>query len=124
MSEERRTESAGSCSEAQREIAEKARRMIMDNLEKHLKIEELAHELHVSQTQIKVCFRNYYGMPIYSYSRRKRMEEAARLLEETDSGMSDIALSTGFCDQSHFTKMFKRERGMTPGEYRRKHRQA
>ena len=80
MSEERRTESAGSCSEAQREIAEKARRMIMDNLEKHLKIEELAHELHVSQTQIKVCFRNYYGMPIYSYSRRKRMEEAARLL--------------------------------------------
>ena len=120
MSEERRTESAGSCSEAHREIAEKARRMIMDNLEKHLKIEELAHELHVSQTQIKVCFRNYYGMPIYSYSRRKRMEEAARLLEETDETILEIAGKAGYENGSKFAKAFRDEMGTAPGEYRRR----
>ena len=98
MSEERRTESAGSCSEAQREIAEKARRMIMDNLEKHLKIEELAHELHVSQ----------------------RMEEAARLLEETDETILEIAGKAGYENGSKFAKAFRDEIGTAPGEYRRR----
>jgi AraC-like DNA-binding protein len=44
------------------------------------------------------------------------------MLEETDKLISDIAGESGFYDQSHFTKTFFRERGLTPGEYRRRHR--
>jgi AraC-like DNA-binding protein len=47
---------------------------------------------------------------------------ACRKLENTDLCVYDIAIDTGFCDLSHFTKTFKRERGVTPGEYRRQHR--
>ena len=53
-----------------------------------------------------------------------RLNAARRLLEKTDRLVSDIAVATGFFDQSHFTKIFKRERGVTPGEYRRHHRPA
>ncbi len=120
MPNERRQESAGNCSEAQREIAESTRRIIMDNLEKHLKITELAQELHVSPTQIKVCFRNFYGVPIYTYSRRQRMEAAARLLEETDESILEIAGKTGYENGSKFAKAFRDVMGYAPGEYRRR----
>ena len=60
-------------------------------------------------------------------ARRKRHElrgtsAARRLLETTDTLVADIATETGFFDQSHLTKLFKHERGITPGEYRRRHR--
>ena len=43
------------------------------------------------------------------------------VLETTDRLLTDIAVETGFFDQSHLTRVFKKERGMTPGTYRRKH---
>ena len=46
----------------------------------------------------------------------------AALLETTDKLLADIAAETGFFDQSHLTRVFKKERGMTPGEYRHRHR--
>ncbi|MBP5290122.1 MAG: helix-turn-helix transcriptional regulator, partial [Paludibacteraceae bacterium] len=56
------------------------------------------------------------------YIIQQRLNAACRLLESSDLGIYDIALATGFCDQSHFTKMFKSWRGMAPGAYRRRHR--
>jgi AraC family transcriptional regulator len=40
----------------------------------------------------------------------------------TDVPLAEIALAAGFADQSHFTKTFRRSRGLTPGEYRRSSR--
>ena len=51
-----------------------------------------------------------------------RLNAVRKLLETTDKLVSEIAAETGFFDQSHLTKIFKRERGITPGEYRRHHR--
>ena len=45
-----------------------------------------------------------------------------KAMMDTEMPLSEIAVETGFWDQSHFTKMFKLERGVTPGEYRRRHR--
>ena len=50
------------------------------------------------------------------------VSDLCRLLESTDKLLSDIAVETGFWDQSHLTRIFKRERGTTPGEYRTRHR--
>ena len=52
-----------------------------------------------------------------------RINAVRKLLETTDKLVSEIAAETGFWDQSHLTKLFKRERGTTPGAYRRRHRQ-
>ena len=76
----------------------------------------------MSVAHFQRMFMKIIGVRPGRYIIQQRLNAACRLLESTDSGVSDIALSTGFCDQSHFTKMFKRERGITPGEYRRRHR--
>ena len=52
-----------------------------------------------------------------------RINRARKLLAETDKTISDIAEECGFYDQSHFTRAFLRERGVTPGAYRRQHGQ-
>jgi len=73
-------------------------------------------------SHLQRLFLRTIGVRPGKYIIQQRLNAACRLLEETDDGVYDIALATGFCDQSHFTKMFKRERGITPSEYHRKHR--
>ena len=50
-----------------------------------------------------------------------RLNAARRMLDTTDKLVADIAIECGFYDQSHFTRIFTAERGMTPGQYRRRH---
>jgi transcriptional regulator GlxA family with amidase domain len=47
-----------------------------------------------------------------------RLDEATRLLRETDRSLADIAMETGWCDQSAFTRHFSRYSGMSPGRFR------
>ncbi|HYF35609.1 MAG TPA: AraC family transcriptional regulator [Prosthecobacter sp.] len=52
------------------------------------------------------------------YVRRLRVRLACRALVATSAPLADIAFDHGFCDQSHFTREFRRETGLTPREYR------
>ena len=47
-----------------------------------------------------------------------RVEESKRLLSNTDYSLIDIAVATGFEDQSYFTKVFKKYTGLTPKQFR------
>ena len=71
-----------SFSAEQKEVADKTYQLIMCNLERHLTIVEMARNLHVSPTQVKVCFRKVYGVPVFTFARKRRMEMAAKLLAE------------------------------------------
>jgi AraC family transcriptional regulator len=51
-----------------------------------------------------------------------RLERARRLLERPGAALSDVAVRAGFADQAHFTRLFKREFGVTPGAFVRSHR--
>jgi len=50
--------------------------------------------------------------------RRRRVAAAAILLEGADAGLADVAAQTGFCDQSHMNRAFKRLIGRTPAAIR------
>jgi len=84
-------------------------------------LEMLASENGMSVSHLQRLFMKVIGVRPGRYIIQQRLNAACRLLETTDLGINDIAIETGFCDQSHFTKIFKRERGITPGEYRRHH---
>lgn len=95
---------------------------ISGNLEQHLSVKSLAKESGMSISHFQRMFMKIIGIRPGQYILQQRLNAACRLLEETDLGITEIALNTGFCDQSHLTKMFKQERKTTPGEYRRIHR--
>jgi AraC family transcriptional regulator len=57
-------------------------------------------------------------MPPHSYLVRRRIEHGRRLLQQTELALTEIALSTGFSDHSHFAKHFRRLTGMTPSAAR------
>lgn len=84
----------------------------------------LAEIAQTSEPNFRRQFSCIFGISPGRYVNTIRLNAARRLLEKTDRLVSDIAVATGFFDQSHFTKIFKRERGVTPGEYRRRHRPA
>lgn len=66
-------------------------------------------------------FEATFNMTPWRYLTTIRLNAARKLLETTNKLLAYIAAETGFFDQSHLTRVFKKERGMTPGEYRRKH---
>lgn len=84
---------------------------------------QLARQVGVSESQFRRIFANMFSMSPTHYVNVIRINAARTLLETSDMLVADIATETGFYDQSHFTKLFVRERGMTPGEYRRRHHQ-
>jgi AraC family transcriptional regulator len=71
------------------------------------------HASHVARE-----FRRHEGVSVGEFSRRCRLELAAVALMSADQSIVDVALTAGFCDQSHFTNAFRRVFGVTPAAYR------
>lgn len=79
----------------------------------------LANEAAVHPVSLARAFRRHYGRPLGSYLRRVRVERAANRLANTDRSAAVVACETGFCDQSHLNRVFRRETGWAPVRYRR-----
>lgn len=79
-------------------------------------------ELGLSQRRAVEVFKTAYGMTPKTYMDNLRLEEAKRLLTETDGRVIDIAASVGFGGLSTFNRFFKERAGCTPVQYRRTHR--
>lgn len=77
------------------------------------------HPVHLAQS-----FRVHYGETFGQCVRRLRIDLASRQLTETSKSIVEIALDSGFSDQSHFTKALKRARGVTPAGFRHAFRRA
>src|SRR5262245_17195638 len=65
------------------------------------------------------AFRAHVGCSVGEYVRRRRVARACDCLATSDMALSEIALASGFHDQSHFSRVFRRYTGMSPGAYRR-----
>jgi AraC family transcriptional regulator len=83
---------------------------------------DLARQLGVHPSHLARSFRRAYGDSLGGYARRLRLEWAAERLVQTDVKLVCLARDAGFVDQSHFTRAFKRQFGVTPGHYRSAHR--
>lgn len=71
------------------------------------------HPVHLART-----FRRVYQTTFGGYVRQVRIDFARRELAASSGSLSEIAAAAGFCDQSHFTRLFKQHTGLTPAEYR------
>jgi AraC family transcriptional regulator len=89
--------------------------VIHAQLDSRLTIDMLAREAGLSVAHFSRAFRETMGRAPHQYLLSMRLERARRLLEAPDASLSDVAHRTGFADQAHFTRLFKRSYGITPG---------
>ena len=116
------TEKTRNCTKTQAELARQASDYILENRGKRITIKEVSEKRHVSQTQLKNSFRNYYGNSVYKYIRSRKMEQAAGLLAEGHLSVMEIAGMFGYENCSKFAAAFRGEYGVSPSSFRRQHR--
>ena len=80
---------------------------------------QIAESAHVSANHLHTVFLESEGFTPYDYITKKRIEKAKTLILMEALSMAQIALETGFCSQSHFTAVFKKQTGMTPVRYKK-----
>jgi AraC-like DNA-binding protein len=80
-------------------------------------LDSMAQEAGISKFHLVRLFREAEGTTPWAYVRAARIRRAKELLEE-DLPLVDVALQSGFYDQSHFNRAFREAEGKTPGQYR------
>lgn len=84
----------------------------------NVSIEKLAGEAGVHPAHLSATFRRFQNETIGEYVQKLRVAYASKLLLNREIPLAEIAFSAGFSDQSHFTRIFKRFTGVTPGAFR------
>ena len=95
---------------------EKVSDYLRSNYAENISLSELASVADLSPFHLLRVFRNQTGIPPHEYQTQVRIRYAQRLMRSGHS-ISEAALETGFFDQSHLSRNFKRITGMTPGYY-------
>ncbi len=90
------------------------------NLDKQITLGSLAELTERSIPYISNLFKREVKLTIIDYLNKKRIQEALRLLNSTDLQIQEISVKIGMYDPNYFTKVFKKEIGCTPVEYRKK----
>ncbi|KWX70611.1 response regulator transcription factor [Paenibacillus jilunlii] len=85
-----------------------------------LSLEYVARQFFFSPAYFSSFFKQHTSMTFTEYLLRLRMDKAKALLQNGDLKISAIALSVGFRDAGYFTRVFKRETGLSPEEFRKK----
>jgi signal transduction histidine kinase/AraC-like DNA-binding protein len=106
-------------SEAQR-LVRKAMAYIQQTYQEPLSRHDLARHVGMSDDYLTYCFRQELGMTPIAYLNRYRVMQAKGLLKETDRTITQIALDVGFSDSGYFSRVFRREAGVSPDAYRRR----
>ncbi|MER2598513.1 MAG: substrate-binding domain-containing protein [Caldilineales bacterium] len=105
-------------SEAQR-LVRKAMAYIQQCYHQPLSRHDLARHVSLSDDYLTYCFRQELGMTPIAYLNRYRVLQAQHLLRETEKPITEIAYDVGFSDSSYFSRVFRREIGVSPEAYRR-----
>ena len=91
-----------------------------ENFAKKITVEQMGADLHISPTYIQKVFRRYLGTTLTKYITALRIMEAERVLLDEKRSITDAAMSAGFQSIRTFNRIFITEKGMTPGDYRKK----
>ena len=101
------------------EIVREIHDQLLENLDQKITIEELSRQYHVNPTTLKITFKSVYGTSLAAHMKGHRMEQAAKLLKETDMSIAEIAQAVGYDSQSRFSATFKAVFQVLPREYRK-----
>lgn len=101
------------------EIVRKIHNQLLQHMEQRITIEELSKQYLINPTTLKAAFKAVYGTSLAAHIKEHRMEQAAKMLRETDMSIAEIAQAVGYDSQSKFTTAFKAFYQVLPREYRK-----
>jgi AraC-like DNA-binding protein len=97
---------------------QRIREYIEEHLTENIELETLAVIAGLSKWHFARAFKQSVGTPPHCYLIQRRLQRAQELLAETDLSLAQIALQSGFSDQSHFSRRFRLFFGATPRSFR------
>ena len=95
---------------------------VRHHLSEPIRVEKMAEEFFLSRPYLSSRFQRETGQTLTDFILKEKTEEAKRLLRYSDKPLSAISAYLGFSSHGHFSRVFRKYAGMTPGEYREKHR--
>jgi len=104
-----------------RRLTRKAMAYIHERFAEPIGREDVAQHVGVSEGYLSRCFTQETGLSLVHYLARYRIQQAKQLLASGDLPVTEIALKVGFSDGNYFSRAFRKEVGVAPLAYRRKH---
>ncbi len=92
--------------------------LIHDGYAGPLTLSLVAREVGVHPAHLARTFRQHQHLSIGEYIRRLRIQHALSELSDTSASLAEISLHAGFFDQSHFSRVFRQQTGMSPAQFR------
>ncbi len=101
---------------------ESAKELLRSRLKSPPDLLEAARITGVHPAHLSRVFRQFTGMTLGGYLRRERVRYACSLLHQSHYSLAEIAQEAGFYDQAHFSRVFRRQVGLSPKEFRSQYR--
>ena len=100
--------------------ARELKEIIQDHIDTNLSLKEISKGLEINPSYLSREFSKYFeDLTFGEYIRKHRIEKATELMQSSTYSLTEIAYLTGFSDQSHFTRIFKKHTGKNPSSYRK-----
>jgi AraC-like DNA-binding protein len=98
-----------------------ARELLVQNLQQPPPtIPQLARMVGTNENKLKKVFRETFGKSIYNYLLSHKIEKAVEMMEDDKLSLEEIAFRTGYGDSAHFSRAFRKVKGVPPGQYRKR----
>jgi AraC-like DNA-binding protein len=100
--------------------AQELKEIIQDHIDTNLSLKEISKGLEINPSYLSREFSKYFeDLSFGEYIRKSRIEKAIELMKSNHYSLTEIAYLTGFSDQSHFTRIFKKYTGRNPTAYKK-----
>jgi AraC-like DNA-binding protein len=100
--------------------AQELKEIIQDHIDTNLSLKEISRNLEINPSYLSREFSKYFeDLSFGEYIRKQRIEKAKELMQTAQYSLTEIAYITGFSDQSHFTRIFKKHTGRNPSAYKK-----
>lgn len=94
-------------------------RYIHENYSKNLNMAVVSNYISMNYSLFSLNFKEYTGMNFVNYLKKIRIDEAKKLLQDTEEKVLDISQAVGYDNEKSFMKVFKSVCGVSPTEYRK-----
>lgn len=99
------------------EKIKQARNILVENMLEPPKLKDLAREIGMNEYNLKIGFRNVYGLPPFKYLQEYKLTYSQQLLRQGQMHVSEIAYAVGYTSASHYIEAFCKRFGSTPKKF-------